>query len=176
MPQMTGGQALVQQLKMEGIDTIFGLPGIQLDWAFDAIYAEQAHFRVIHTRHEQACAYMADGYARATGKLGLALVVPGPRRAQRHGGALDRLRLLLAGAHGHGPDPQRADRQEQGHPARDPRPDAGARLVTKWQAQALTPAGDTRHGARSDVAHALGPPAPGRDRGAAGRAAERRPR
>ena len=52
MPQMTGGQALVQQLKMEGFDTIFCLPGIQLDWAFDAIYAEQAHFRVIHTRHE----------------------------------------------------------------------------------------------------------------------------
>ena len=66
MPQMTGGQALVQQLKMEGFDTIFGLPGIQLDWAFDALYAEQAHFRVIHTRHEQACAYMADGYARAS--------------------------------------------------------------------------------------------------------------
>ena len=56
MPQLTGGQALVQQLKMEGFDTIFCLPGIQLDWAFDAIYAEQAHFRVIHTRHEQACA------------------------------------------------------------------------------------------------------------------------
>jgi acetolactate synthase-1/2/3 large subunit len=78
MPQLTGGQALVQQLKMEGFDTIFCLPGIQLDWAFDAIYAEQAHFRVIHTRHEQACAYMADGYARASGKPGLALVVPGP--------------------------------------------------------------------------------------------------
>src|SRR5262245_53021251 len=78
MPQMTGGQALVQQLKMEGFDTIFCLPGIQLDWAFDAIYAEHGHFRVIHTRHEQACAYMADGYARASGKPGLALVVPGP--------------------------------------------------------------------------------------------------
>ena len=78
MPTSTGGQALVQQLKMEGFDTIFCLPGIQLDWAFDAIYAERGHFRVIHTRHEQACAYMADGYARASGKPGLALVVPGP--------------------------------------------------------------------------------------------------
>jgi thiamine pyrophosphate-dependent acetolactate synthase large subunit-like protein len=39
MPTMTGGQALVQQLKVEGIDTIFCLPGVQLDWAFDAIYA-----------------------------------------------------------------------------------------------------------------------------------------
>lgn len=78
MPLMTGGQALVQQLKMEGIDTIFGLPGIQLDWAFDAIYEEREHFRVIHTRHEQATAYMADGFARSTGKIGMSLVVPGP--------------------------------------------------------------------------------------------------
>lgn len=78
MPTMTGGQALVQQLKMEGIDTIFGLPGIQLDWAFDAIYEERDHFKVVHTRHEQATAYMADGYARSTGKVGMCLVVPGP--------------------------------------------------------------------------------------------------
>jgi acetolactate synthase I/II/III large subunit len=75
---MTGGQALVQQLKMEGIDTIFGLPGIQLDWAFDAIYEEKDHFKVYYTRHEQATGYMADGYARSTGKVGMSLVVPGP--------------------------------------------------------------------------------------------------
>jgi acetolactate synthase-1/2/3 large subunit len=78
MPTLTGGQALVQQLKREGIDTVFGLPGVQLDWAFDAIYEEREHFKVIHTRHEQACVYMADGYARAGGKVGLAMVVPGP--------------------------------------------------------------------------------------------------
>jgi acetolactate synthase-1/2/3 large subunit len=68
----------VQQLKREGIDTIFGLPGVQLDWAFDAVYEERDHFKVYHTRHEQACAYMADGYARSTGEIGLAMVVPGP--------------------------------------------------------------------------------------------------
>ena len=73
MPQMTGGQALVQQLKREGIDTIFGLPGVQLDWAFDAIWEERDHFKVYHTRHEQACAYMADGYARAAGRPGVCL-------------------------------------------------------------------------------------------------------
>src|SRR5947209_3002934 len=66
MPKMTGGEALIQQIKMEGIDTIFGLPGIQLDWAFDAIHAELEHFRIIHTRHEQAASYMADGYTRAS--------------------------------------------------------------------------------------------------------------
>ena len=78
MPKLTGGQALVQSLKREGIDTIFCLPGVQLDWAFDALYDEQDHFRIYHTRHEQATAYMADGYARSTGKIGTSLVVPGP--------------------------------------------------------------------------------------------------
>ncbi len=78
MPLLTGGQALVQQIKREGIDTIFGLPGVQLDWAFDALYDERDHFRVVHTRHEQATAYMADGFARSTGQIGMCLVVPGP--------------------------------------------------------------------------------------------------
>jgi acetolactate synthase I/II/III large subunit len=78
MPRMTGGQALVQSLKREGVDTVFGLPGIQLDYAFDALYAERDSVRVVHTRHEQATAYMADGYARTTGKVGTFIVVPGP--------------------------------------------------------------------------------------------------
>src|SRR5713226_9290755 len=75
---MTGGQALVRSLKREGVRTIFGLPGTQLDYAFDALYEERDAIRVIHTRHEQAAAYMADGYARSTGKVGVCLVVPGP--------------------------------------------------------------------------------------------------
>ncbi|HEV2107852.1 MAG TPA: thiamine pyrophosphate-dependent enzyme [Thermomicrobiales bacterium] len=75
---MTGGEALVQSLIQEGIDTIFGLPGVQLDGAFDALYHAQDQVRVVHTRHEQATAYMADGYARSTGRIGTCLVVPGP--------------------------------------------------------------------------------------------------
>src|SRR4051794_21545966 len=78
MARLTGGQALVQSLLREGVDTIFGIPGIQLDWAYDALYAEQDRIKVVHTRHEQATAYMADGYARTTGKVGVFLVVPGP--------------------------------------------------------------------------------------------------
>ena len=78
MPQLTGGQALVQALKREGIEVIFGLPGVQLDWAFDALYEERDSIRVIHTRHEQGTSYMADGYARSTGKVGVCLIVPGP--------------------------------------------------------------------------------------------------
>lgn len=77
---MTGGQALVASLLRQGIDTIFGLPGVQLDGAFDALYdaKERGDVRVIHPRHEQTTAYMADGYARTTGRIGTCLVVPGP--------------------------------------------------------------------------------------------------
>lgn len=78
MPRMSGGRALVQQLKLEGVDTIFGLPGVQLDHLFDALYDERDAIRLIHTRHEQGTAYMADGFARATGRVGTCLVVPGP--------------------------------------------------------------------------------------------------
>src|SRR5262249_8207161 len=62
----------------EGVETVFGLPGVQLDWAFDALYDVSNHIRVLHTRHEQASAYMADGYARTTGRVGVCMVVPGP--------------------------------------------------------------------------------------------------
>src|SRR5947209_4346334 len=78
MPRLTGGQALVQSMKREGLETVFGLPGVQLDWAFDALYAERDWIDVYHTRHEQATAYMADGYARTTGKIGACMIVPGP--------------------------------------------------------------------------------------------------
>ena len=61
-----------------GWNTIFGLPGVQLDGLFSALHDAQDDIRVIHTRHEQATAYMADGYARVTGREGVCLVVPGP--------------------------------------------------------------------------------------------------
>ena len=78
MAEMTGGQALVQSLKREGVEVIFALPGVQLDWAFDALYEERDSIRLVHTRHEQATSYMADGYARSTGKIGVCMMVPGP--------------------------------------------------------------------------------------------------
>jgi acetolactate synthase I/II/III large subunit len=74
----TGAEILVDALAVEGVDTIFGLPGLQLDYIFDALYGQQHAIRVIHTRHEQATAYMAFGYAQATGRVGTCLVVPGP--------------------------------------------------------------------------------------------------
>ena len=75
---LTGGEALVASLVAYGVDTVFALPGIQLDGLFAALYDARDYLRVIHTRHEQAVAYMADGYARVSGKEGVCVVVPGP--------------------------------------------------------------------------------------------------
>ena len=78
MPEMTGAQALVRQLRAEGVDTVFSLPGVQIMAAYDALYELQDEIRLVQPYHEQAAAYMADGYARVTGRVGVGLVVPGP--------------------------------------------------------------------------------------------------
>lgn len=77
MPQMTGGHAVVRALKAEGVDVVFGLPGVQIMHIYDGFF-DDPDIRVITCRHEQTTVYMADGYARSTGKIGVALVVPGP--------------------------------------------------------------------------------------------------
>ncbi|HEY3683915.1 MAG TPA: thiamine pyrophosphate-dependent enzyme [Streptosporangiaceae bacterium] len=76
--EMTGGEALARQLVREGVDQLFGVPGVQLDHAVDGLakVADRLAFR--NTRHEQAASYMADGYARTTGDIGVCMVVPGP--------------------------------------------------------------------------------------------------
>jgi acetolactate synthase-1/2/3 large subunit len=76
--RMTGGAALVEMLRRHGVDTLFALPGVQNDALFVALYDAGDGIRVIHTRHEQAAAYMALGYARANGRPGVYAVVPGP--------------------------------------------------------------------------------------------------
>jgi len=78
MEKMTCARLLVKALEHYGVDTIFALPGVQLDHFFDALYQERDSVRVIHTRHEQATAYMAFGYAKTSGKVGTFAVVPGP--------------------------------------------------------------------------------------------------
>lgn len=75
--KMTGGQALVKSLVREGVRVIFGIPGVQLYHVMDALY-DEPEITFITTRHEQAAAYMADGYSRAGGGIGTAMVVPGP--------------------------------------------------------------------------------------------------
>ena len=78
MPQMSGGDAVVQALIAHGIKSIYCLPGIQNDHLFNALFDAGEAIGVIHTRHEQGAAYMALGAALATGKPQVFSVVPGP--------------------------------------------------------------------------------------------------
>ncbi|MCA0399636.1 MAG: hypothetical protein LCH38_02340 [Proteobacteria bacterium] len=75
---MTGGEAIVEGLKAQGVDTVFGLPGAQMYPFFDALARHAQDIRTIGARHEQTCGYMAFGAARATGKPAVYSVVPGP--------------------------------------------------------------------------------------------------
>jgi acetolactate synthase-1/2/3 large subunit len=75
---MTGGMAIVEALVANGVDTVFGLPGAQLYPLFDALQQRADQIRTVGARHEQACGYMAFGYARSTGRPGVYAVVPGP--------------------------------------------------------------------------------------------------
>ncbi|MEI7541710.1 MAG: biosynthetic-type acetolactate synthase large subunit [bacterium] len=74
---MNGSQILLECLKKEGVDTIFGYPGGVVLPLFDALYSEKA-IDLILVRHEQGAAHMADGYARSTGKVGVCLATSGP--------------------------------------------------------------------------------------------------
>ena len=75
---MIGGMAIASQLIVNGVDTVFGLPGAQMYPFFDALQQRSDIIRTYGARHEQGCAYMAFGYARSTGKPGVCSVVPGP--------------------------------------------------------------------------------------------------
>lgn len=78
MAKVTGGEAIVQSLIAHGVDTVFGLPGVQSDYLFNALYDARDQIRVVHSRHEQGVAYMALGYALSSEKPGVFSVVPGP--------------------------------------------------------------------------------------------------
>lgn len=73
---MSGGEALVKSLAREGVEVVFGVPGIQV-YGIVAALRDEPGIQLVATRHEQAATYMAYGYARASGKPGVALVVPG---------------------------------------------------------------------------------------------------
>ena len=72
--QRTVGTAILELLAAQGVDTVFGLPGVH-NLAF---WTSETPVRIVGVRHEQACVYAADGYARATGRLGVALTTTGP--------------------------------------------------------------------------------------------------
>jgi acetolactate synthase-1/2/3 large subunit len=79
----TGAQVLVACLEQAGVEVVFGLPGVHNLAAWEAL--RESSIRLIGVRHEQAAVYAADGYARATGRLGVALVTTGPGAANTLG-------------------------------------------------------------------------------------------
>lgn len=78
MSILSGGEVVAQSLVANGISTLFGIPGVQLDPVFAGLHDVSNQLRVIHPRHEQGAALMAFGYAHASGRPGTLLVVPGP--------------------------------------------------------------------------------------------------
>ena len=78
MAPLTIADALVKSLIINGCNTVFGVPGIQLYDLMDAFYRESDQIKFISTRHEQGAGYMANGYAHVSGHMGTLVVVPGP--------------------------------------------------------------------------------------------------
>ena len=138
MIELSGGEALAKSLVGEGVEVVFGIPGIQI-YGIVAAIRDEPGIRMIATRHEQATTYMADGYARASGKPGVALVVPGVGLYNAASGLTNAYSrstpvLLIAGQ-----IPRGAIGKNLGavHEIAD---QAGAvRSVTKWQRQASRP-------------------------------------
>ncbi len=78
MQILTGAEIVVECLKEQGVDTVFGYPGGSILNIYDALYKHQDEITHILTSHEQGAAHAADGYARATGKVGVCLATSGP--------------------------------------------------------------------------------------------------
>ena len=132
---MTGGTAIVEALIANAVDCVFGLPGAQLYPLFDALKQHGAEIRTYGARHEQACGYMAFGYARATGRPGVFAVVPGP-------GVLNTAAALCTALGCNAPVlcitgqvPTPFLQRGRGHLHELPDQLASLRLITKWAAR-----------------------------------------
>ena len=76
--KLTGSEIVIECLKEQGVDTVFGYPGGTILNIYDALYKHQDEIFHILTSHEQGAAHAADGYARATGKVGVCMATSGP--------------------------------------------------------------------------------------------------
>ena len=128
MAKMTGGQALAKSLYREGVRAVFGLPGAGQYEAIDGIY-EEPELHYFTTRHEQATTHMADGYARVSGNIATALVIPGAGVFNASTGiatahAVSSPILVVTGRHD----------QSTSHEM------ASIRQITKWAARTTSPA------------------------------------
>ena len=138
MVKMSGGEALAKSLVQEGVEVVFGIPGIQI-YGIVAGLRDEPGIRMISTRHEQATTYMADGYARASGKPGVALVVPGAGLYNAASGLTNAYSrstpvLLIAGQ-----IPRGAIGKNLGAVHEIADQPGTVRSVTKWQRQASRP-------------------------------------
>jgi len=79
--RLAGGQAVIESLRAQGVDTVFGIISTHMMEVYDALFDHQDAIRFISTRHEHAAAFMADGYARVTGKPGVCFTSTGPGAA-----------------------------------------------------------------------------------------------
>ena len=138
MVQMSGGEALAKSLVREGVEVVFGIPGIQIYGIVDGLRNEPG-IRMISPRHEQATTFMADGYARASGEPGVALVVPGAGLYNAASGLTNAYSrsmpvLLIAGQ-----IPRGAIGKNLGAVHEIADQSGTVRSVTKWQRQASRP-------------------------------------
>ena len=78
MKQLTGSEIVIECLKEQGVDTVFGYPGGCILNIYDELYKHQGEVKHVLTSHEQGAAHAADGYARATGKVGVCMATSGP--------------------------------------------------------------------------------------------------
>ncbi|MAF37936.1 MAG: hypothetical protein CL696_03480 [Chloroflexi bacterium] len=85
LPKLTGGQAVVESLKTQGVDTVFGIISIHNLDLFDSLFGSQDSIQFVGGRLELGCGFMADGYARATGKPGVLFTSTGPGAADSVG-------------------------------------------------------------------------------------------
>ncbi len=138
MGNMSGGEALARSLVREGVEVVFGIPGIQV-YGIVAALRDEPGIRMITTRHEQSTTYMADGYARASGEPGVALVVPGVGVYNAASGLTNAYSrsspvLLIAGQ-----IPRGAIGKNKGAVHEIAEQAGAVRSVTKWQSQASRP-------------------------------------
>ena len=76
--QLTGSEIIIECLKEQGVDTVFGYPGGAILNVYDELYKHSNEIKHILTSHEQGASHAADGYARATGKVGVCMATSGP--------------------------------------------------------------------------------------------------
>ena len=138
MVKMSGGEALVKSLVREGVEVVFGIPGIHMNGIFAAL-RDEPNIRMVTTRHEAGATHMADGYARVSGKPGVTLIVPGAGVYNAASGlatAYARSSPVLAIA---GQIPRAQIGRNLGTYHEVPEQASVVHPVTKWRRTALTP-------------------------------------